>query len=94
MVYKNVLLRANIAAQAPFIIHLLFLQMAVYCLAPLIEMSVNYQLSLSDGQVSGQCVNFDKSNALCCTNTPLNYRELLCYYLRVHEVNGLGTYLN
>lgn len=84
----------SIARGAPAVSHLLFADDCyLFFKATLVETNTMKNVLRRYGTLSGQDINFGKSNIVFSPNTRRNHREQVCDVLQVREIPTPGNYL-
>ena len=84
----------SICRQAPSISHLLFADDSLFfCQAKDKETKVIMEILKLYAEVSGQCINMEKSSIYFSSNTSLQHRDVIKALLGVNEVDRFESYL-
>ncbi|CAM8887236.1 unnamed protein product [Rhodiola kirilowii] len=91
---RNKINGVKICREAPEVSHLLFADDSMFFLRADIKNAVNLKEALKDYEkLSGQMINFNKSEIFFSQNVPGNIRESICRVLGVEQVDKISRYL-
>ncbi|KAL9689530.1 hypothetical protein QQ045_009916 [Rhodiola kirilowii] len=93
-VSKNLISSIKICKKAPVVSHLFFADDSIFFVKADVNEARNLKTILHQYEImSGQMINFDKSEVCFSKNTPADNRVDFCNFLRIPQVNSHSRYL-